>query len=254
MEGNESGGSNGPSTVTLEPGAVVMQPYPLRCVTIIGGGLSAAQFSQDLWGGQIDLKKGESEVWTLNHGGFVYRHDLLFNMRDFTQCGSFVLGRNYLDIYRDHPVPVVTARWIKELPCTREFPWQRAIDELQSLYFSTSTAYMIAFALLCGVKELRLYGCDFNYPGKSDIEAGRACFEFWLGRAFDRGVKVFVAEHSTLMDVWYRARKCGPQGNGLLYGLHDYAPIIKTDGYKIKLVGFEEASGALGASDDPRRD
>jgi hypothetical protein len=42
---------------------------------------------------------------------------------------------------------------------------------------------------------------DFTYPGAHDAEKGRACVEFWLGVAAERGIKLVVPKTTTLLDA-----------------------------------------------------
>lgn len=71
------------------------------------------------------------------------------------------------------------------------FPFEAAKDLFGSTYLTSTTAYMIAYALLHDVKRLELYGVDMAVD---DIEYfwQRPCLEAWIGFAKGRGVDVWV--------------------------------------------------------------
>lgn len=101
-----------------------------------------------------------------------------------------------------------------------EYPFAEVVEEFQSAYLMNGIAYMIAFALLCKVKKISLYGCDFDFrtPG-SMYEAGRCCVEYWLGRAHQLDVAVNLPDKSNLLDLM----KVGQMG---LYGFGYQQPMF----------------------------
>lgn len=83
-----------------------------------------------------------------------------------------------------------------------EYPFAEVVEEFQVGYLQNGVAYMIAFAMLCDVKKLYLYGCDYDFrtPG-SMYEAGRCCVEYWMGRAHERGIGIVLPDKSNLQDM-----------------------------------------------------
>ena len=240
--------------VTLEPNARVMKPYPVEEISIVGMGLSALQLQQDVYTMQVVPEKGKREIWTVNAGGILYRAHLCFNMRDFTEQPLAGPAHSNFDLYKDIPMPLVTTRYVKELPMCHEYPWQQVVDTFGDYYFTTSSAYLIAFAMLC-IQEareqrpdknirgtIRIYGMDYNYPGKDQYEAGRACLEYWIGRAKQFGCEILLPQITTLMDTHTLARGQGPNRNGILYGLHSTRPEFSVKDGKVTLKRFVQVA------------
>jgi hypothetical protein len=85
---------------------------------------------------------------------------------------------------------------------------------------------------------------DFTYAHSHDAEKGRACVEFWLGRATaggshgSRGIKLAMPQKSSLMDA------CNTQAERL-YGYDTLNVKLKHRGGMLSVVGFEECPGPL---------
>jgi len=245
---------------TLEPGARVLMPYACEEIVIVGMGMSSIQLHQDVYTCNFS-EKGKREVWTFNVGAKLYQHDLSFNMRDLTIPANMAgPGVSFLDVYKDGTKPVVTSRYVKEIANCYEYPWQLVFETFNDYYFASGPAYAIAFAILCQEEykkqsgkygTLRLYGLDFNYPGKTEYEAGRCCVEYWIGRAKDRGISLLLPTVTSLMDQNLMDGE-GVQGNGMCYGLGPNRPIFGMDQGRIRFKGFRNSAQAT-ASDDPGR-
>jgi hypothetical protein len=97
----------------------------------------------------------------------------------------------------DHGRPIFMLRRYDWVPCSVEYPLAEVIARFGRQYFTSGVPYMIALALLGGVRELHLYGIDM----RADSEYGRErpCAEWWLGLAEGLGVKVVVPEQSALL-------------------------------------------------------
>lgn len=102
---------------------------------------------------------------------------------------------------RTHPGPLYTPRAYPEFPGAVEYPLADVLTTLGFAYFNNTVAYAIAFAIHLGVKRIGLYGCDFTYPDNHQAESGRACTEFMMRAAMDRGIAVTVPGDSTLIDA-----------------------------------------------------
>jgi hypothetical protein len=59
----------------------------------------------------------------------------------------------------------------------------------------------VAYAIHKGVTKITCFGMDFTYPDAHDAEKGRACVEFWLGIAAQRGIELAVPKTTTLLDA-----------------------------------------------------
>ena len=157
------------------------------------------------------------EVWVINKLGVSVKHDLLFRMDDlntrypcnnkrFTGGNSGEKGKLIHDSYdnflRNHDKPIITSKAYQEYPTSVTYPLEAVINTIGYSYFRTTPAYAAAFALHIGVKQLRIYGCDYVYP--TDVyrgESGKANMEFILGICMSMGMEVHVSPKSTLLDA-----------------------------------------------------
>ena len=155
------------------------------------------------------------EVWVINKLGVSVKHDMLFRMDDMRErysCneksykgGNIETGRTIHDTYDEflinHDKPIVTSKAYPEYPTAVEYPLEGVINTIGYSYFRTTPAYAAAFAIHIGVKQLRIFGCDFVYPhNKFAAESGRANMEFILGIGMTMGMEVWLPPTTTLMD------------------------------------------------------
>ena len=84
-----------------------------------------------------------------------------------------------------------------------EFPLEDVLNSSGGpLYFNSTPAYAIAFAMHMQVESLACFGMDYAYyHEKYRGERGRACVEYWLGRAIERGIQVLLPKETWLMDA-----------------------------------------------------
>jgi len=71
------------------------------------------------------------------------------------------------------------------------YPLRAIIEKYDSDYFSCSPAYMIAYALFTGAKEINIYGIDMEANSEYNYE--RPCVAYWMGMAKALGCKVYHA-------------------------------------------------------------
>lgn len=147
------------------------------------------------------------ETWAINAMAGVIQHDRAVIMDDLRYFAKAARENKALEGYKDwlHKLktPVYTSRADPELcPGSVDYPLQEVLAKLTVPYFNSTVAYALGLAIWMGVKELKLYGMDFNYgpEGRGFAEAGRACVEYWIRDAEWRGMKVKIAPGSTLCD------------------------------------------------------
>lgn len=147
------------------------------------------------------------EVWAVNSMACCIRHDLLFamddlkiqEMREKVMPNTSVGGS--IRFLKTHP-KFITSRAYPDYPGAIEFPLEEAINDLGGLiYFNSTVAYAIAYALLERVGEIQLYGVDFTYADAHRAEKGRGCCEMLMGIAHQRGVKIKLPHTTTLCDT-----------------------------------------------------
>lgn len=177
------------------------------------------------------------ETWAINALGGVFQADRVFHMDDVRVQQIRVDANPKSNIapmlawLKQHHGPVYTSFAHKDYPALVEFPLESVINDLGFAYFNSTAAYAVAYAMHIGVKKLFLFGMDFTYPNAHHAEKGRACVEFWIGRAMLLGIDVRIPRNSSLMDG------CLPQ-SARLYG-YDCADVEIKDRGKRKHVTFK---------------
>lgn len=147
------------------------------------------------------------QVWAINALGDVFACDLVFHMDDVRIQEIRAAAAPDSNIAAMLPwlktsnVPVVTSRSHPDYPALVEFPLEDVLNNLGYDYFNGTAAYAVAFAIHIGVEKISLFGIDYTLPNQHQAEKGRACVEYWLGKAQERGIKITVPKCSTLLDA-----------------------------------------------------
>lgn len=150
------------------------------------------------------------EVWAINATGGVIHHDLLFHMDDCKvqeargEAGNITI-KNMMEVIKKHP-NFFTSKVYPDYPGAKRYPLEEVCNNLRTTYLNGTCAYALAYAIYRGVyEEVLLFGMDFYADGPNDstaaLESGRACVEFLIGIANERGIKVLIAPRSRLLDV-----------------------------------------------------
>jgi SAM-dependent methyltransferase len=184
----------------------IEKPQAPDHVSIVGLGPSSAQY--------VDICKRLGgrhrycdETWGINALGDVIACDRIFHMDDVrvqevrAEAAPESNIAAMLEWLKTHPGPIVTSRAVEGYPGLVEFPLEEVVNDCPNGYFNSTAAYAVAYAVYLGVKKISLWGCDFTYPNAHDAEKGRACVEFWLGVAAERGIKLTVPKSTTLLDA-----------------------------------------------------
>jgi hypothetical protein len=171
------------------------------------------------------------EVWGINAAGRVLQTDMDFMMDDY----AMFRGRpenTFTYIESDIGKPLVTSVPRSCCPNAVAYP----LAEVLSIpgaraYLNHTAAYAVAYAILIGVKEICIFGCDYISASKPYGHAGSvsdwpyrymACMAFWSGIAAARGINVIVTPNSPFLDSDSHSRK-------RFYG-YLVAPIVKHEG------------------------
>tara|TARA_Y100000310_G_scaffold258188_1_gene266508 strand:+ start:1398 stop:2165 length:768 start_codon:yes stop_codon:yes gene_type:complete len=163
------------------------------------------------------------EVWTLNRGFQGFHHDKLFVMDDLRWIG---LHRNkeYAEFLKKHDRPIITSTPYPEFPTSIPFPLLQCIEFHDDDIFTVNTvAYMVAYALYIGVKELSVYGADFVYKNGVTVEEGGLAVAYMLGRCKMHDCTHILTNETTML----YANKCVQRPDGTIgrppYGYHRLA-------------------------------
>jgi hypothetical protein len=185
---------------------VVVPPKPQKHIVILGMGPSVNSYLEIVkrMGGRSALC---DEVWTINALGDVFACDLVFHMDDVrvqlarAEAAPESNIARMVDWLRTHRGRVITSRAHPDFPCLEEFPLAAALDSQPQGYFNSTAAYAVAYAILQDATKITIFGNDFTYPNAHHAEKGRACVEFWLGVAAERGIVLSLPMTTSLMDA-----------------------------------------------------
>lgn len=210
---------------------------PPKHVSIVGLGPSSAQYVA-ICKGLGGRRKFCDETWAINAFGDVLACDRIFHMDDVrvqeiraaAAPQSNIAGM--LEWLRGHPGPIITSRAHPDYPGLVEFPLEDVVNECPNGYFNSTAAYAVAYAIWLGVEKISLFGCDFTYPDAHDAEKGRACVEFWLGIASQRGIKIVVPKTTSLLDALHSQAE-------RFYGYDCVDLSIRREGERI-VIGFTD--------------
>lgn len=111
-------------------------------------------------------------------------------------------GKNqsrYTEWLRTTTVPVYMQEKHPDVPASVAYPKDRILLEFGGLrhYFKNTMAWMTALAMAEGVTHLGLWG--INYGHDTEYETQRGSAEYWIGRAEERGIQVFLPTECTLL-------------------------------------------------------
>jgi hypothetical protein len=103
---------------------------------------------------------------------------------------------------------VILAFANEHIPKARLYPLDEMVKRFGRRYFCSSVAFMVVFAISCieddpvqFAPRLGMFGCDMGLT--SDWAKERACVEYWLRAAEERGIELVVPSGSPLLKSSY---------------------------------------------------
>jgi hypothetical protein len=183
-------------------------------------------------------------VIAINAMGSVIQSDLVFHMDDVrlqerraaADPEGHVAGLiEWLKTYQGR---VITARGHPDYPHLEEFPLEDLLNKFGGGYINGTGAAALAYAIYLEPKEISLWGFDFTYPNAHKNEKGRACVEYWLGRAQERGIGIRLPPKTSLMDSYEDSAS-------------DEAKIYGYDTMKVQII-FDPATNKFKVTKTPR--
>lgn len=167
------------------------------------------------------------EIWVINGFGYVLQCDRMFHMDDVriqqirADGGNRKVGAQ-LEWMKKHPGPIYTSRVHPDYSGLVEYPLEAVLNTVKRPYINSTVAHAICLFIHEAAQrqeqgtgereELTLFGVDFTYPDMRAAEEGRACVEFWLGVAQQRGIHIAAPGSSTLLDACKPAAIYGYDG------------------------------------------
>lgn len=177
-----------------------------KAVVIVAMGSSRGDFTNLQMSERRPEILQDAEIWGINYLGAAWHVDRLIHVDPvWPYLGNQVVremcertARVGARVYTSWPVNPHNGM---TYPNFELYPFDKIAATFGVTYLNGSVSAAIALAMLEGFNEISLFGCDFSYPDAHVAESGRACCEFWLGIASQRGIKVAVAQSSTLLDI-----------------------------------------------------
>ena len=146
------------------------------------------------------------EVWAINSMSGVIYHDKCFMMDPPSRFLDTPNAGKQTNIMADRlktkiNVAIFSCVLDKRCPDVVEYPLQNVLQKTKYAYLNNTVAYALAYAIAEEVSDLHLFGIDFTHKAINFAEAGRACCEFWLAIAVSKGIKLHIANSSSLLDT-----------------------------------------------------
>ena len=161
-------------------------------------------------------KDYDGEVWGLNMAAVkVPRLDKLFladKLSDKTDIKNgwymglmgedkgkkfLITEEDYKRIITEKNIPFVSCHAYPDMPPYEAYPIKEVYERFGSDYFANCIAYMIAYAILKGAKEIELWGVRQGLLTEYAFHKG--CVEFWIGIALGLGINVSIRGDSHLL-------------------------------------------------------
>ena len=182
-------------------------------VALIGLGMSAGEYVTAVTASAC----GETfdEVWTVNAGLAIFRHDKAFVMDDLRVQAKAMPPYGYA--LATHDRPIITSQPYPEFPMSVRYPIEPVIEKIGDDFFANTVAYAMAYGILIGVKQLSLYGCDFWYPQQEAREEGGQNAAYLLGMARHFGMSFRLPQSTTLLSA-HGAKLVNGRPTRTLYG------------------------------------
>jgi hypothetical protein len=179
--------TNGAPAKDSEP---VKEVVPLK-VAMIGTAPSSrllAPYSDPSW-----------QIWVCSPGNqnVCPRVDVWFELHGnllWPECKSY--GEPYIEWLKKQPFPIYMQDQ-SFVPNALTFPKDDMVKEFGKDFFTSSFAWMMAFAIHKGAKEIALYGIDM--ASRDEYILQRPGFFFFRQCAIQRGIKVTAPHESDIM-------------------------------------------------------
>lgn len=204
-------------------------PHLFDSVTIIGMGPTCSFVPVAMMKGMIP-HDARNPIWVINAAAKGFIHHLAWNIHDLNKLAEKEPEQQkLLDWYgQTYKRPVMTFRSAPGIQ-TQLYPIRQVVEYWQDDYFFAAPSYMLAYAAMLGARHFRLYGLDFDYPTRTEYEAGRCATEYWCGRVRTLGARFETPAETTLFDRCW-AGQGGRIGYGWpLYGWFDDQPPLVRD-------------------------
>ena len=155
------------------------------------------------------------KIWACSPGAIPHarRFDAWFELHYYTPenlkyCG---MDENYLGWLRKSPAPVYMMDVYRDIPQSTKYPKEEVYKRFGEYFYSSSIAWMLAFAIMACPEEIGLYGVDM--ASRDEYGYQRAGCHHFITLARLNGIKVTAPVQSDIL-------RPEPE-----YGLKAFSPI-----------------------------
>lgn len=178
------------NSVVMQAIASVPEPQELK-VALIGTAPSSrllAPFADPTW-----------KIWACSPGNMnmLPRVDLWFELHGnllWPECKSY--GAPYIEWLKQQKFPIFMQDQ-SFVPNAMAFPKDQMVEEFGKDFFTSSFAWMMAYAITQGAKEIALFGIDM--ASRDEYILQRPGFFYFRREAQRRGIKVSAPNESDIM-------------------------------------------------------
>ena len=171
----------------------------------------------------------DAEIWGINYMGAVTRLNRIIHVDPVHPYLGHAPVKDMCDFALRDGIPLYTSWPHPMYPNHVVYPFDQVVKNIGTYYLNGSVAYALALAMSEGSTDIGMWGADFSYPNAHVSESGRANVEFLMGIAMARGIRVYVAQSSTLLDAHCRQQPYGffknplhpPSSGGQLMGVNE---------------------------------
>lgn len=144
------------------------------------------------------------EMWCLNMGHAIFPQPLRqkftrwFQVHPYAEMAPRQEPRlGHLEWLRQASIPVYMEEVHPEIPASVRYPYEAVCQTIGGNYLTSAPSFMLALAIHEGFELIKLYGIDMHNQQEWSYE--RPCFEYLLGLAIGRGIRVWMPESCPLL-------------------------------------------------------
>ena len=144
------------------------------------------------------------EIWGLNQGHVLFTSEAMarftrwFQVHPWEEMAARQLPElGHLEWLKNAQVPVYLEETHPDVPSSVRYPYEEITAMLGGTYLTSAPSFMLALAIHEGFDLIKIYGVDMATG--TEYHDQRPCFEFLLGFAISRGIKVWLPPDCPLL-------------------------------------------------------
>ena len=144
------------------------------------------------------------EVWGLNQGHALFTSEAMTRFTRWFQVHPYeeMAARQrpelgHLEWLKGANIPVYMEEVHPDIPASVRYPYEEVCQTIGGNYMTSEPAFMLALAIHEKFDLIKVYGIDLDCEREWSYE--RACFEYLLGFAMGRGLKLWLPKGCPLL-------------------------------------------------------